>query len=160
MLREKGICTLAAAMVISVCAVGVANATSLPAGNRNPAILSGSYGYNFSGGDADQGSGNIAVGSGTIKFDGRGNVISGIVNCNNGGEFTSNITGGAYTVNNDGTGFITINTDTEVCGDQPGIDLRISIVNGGARVLLSTDGSNLFYPTGGDGPAAGEFDKL
>ncbi len=136
----------------------------LPPGNRNPALLNGTFGFSFNGGYFSD-STVRASGAGTITFDGRGNVVGGIIKCDiYGGQWNSAITGGSYSVNLDGSGYVTIDTahsgpnDANVCNAfNAGVDLFISVVSGGTKIHFATDGSNNFHGTGEFVPFNGEM---
>ena len=71
-------------------------AGNLPPGNRNPSLLNGTYTFNFNGGVTTDSS-SRASGAGTITFDGRGDVVAGIIQCDKGAaQYSSAITGGSY----------------------------------------------------------------
>ncbi len=153
------------AMAAMVAATVAMAAGTLPPGNRNPALLNGTFGFSFNGGFYNDTTAR-ASGAGTITFDGRGNVVGGIIHCDeNTGQRDSAITGGRYSVNLDGSGYVTINTalsgpnDDYVCNTgNAGVDLFISVVSGGAKIRFATDGSGNFYDTGYFVPFNGEMD--
>ncbi len=159
MYKERVVHILAIAAFL--CAASAAAAGSLPPGNRNPSILSGTYGLNFSGGHSEQGTGHRVVGSGSLILDGAGHVTGGILYCNHDLEqFDAPVTGGSYSVNNDGTGYMTIDTSSDVCGGDHGVDLTLTVVSGGSKVLFAADGSENFFETGFFKPFAGEADHI
>ena len=146
-------------------------AGTLPPGNRSPGLANGTYGFNFNGGVTTDTS-SRASGSGTITFDGEGDVTGGIIHCDKGAnEQNSAITGGSYSLNNDGSGYVTINTATSgpnsdpVCAEanpspQYGVDLFIAVTGSGKKIHFATDGSSNFYTTGKYIPFNGEMDAL
>lgn len=150
--------TFAVAMLIATAAL----AGTLPKGNGKPTLLFGTYGFNFNGGESDDATFR-ASGSGSITFDGGGNVTGGIIHCNNlGREVDSTILGGSYSVNRDGTGYVTVDVSSseKICGEDKGLDLTVSVVSGGTKFLFASDGSDNFYGTGKAIPFAGEADRL
>ncbi len=139
-------------------------AGTLPAGNRNPSLLNGTYTFNFNGGVTTDSS-SRASGAGTITFDGRGDVVAGIIQCDKGAaQYSSAITGGSYSINNDGSGYATINTavggpnSDGVCNEQHGVDLFLGIAGVGTMIHFATDGSDNFYNTGKFVPFNGVMD--
>ena len=143
------------------CLAGVASATgSLPSGNGNPGPLYGTWGFSFVGAfKADHAPGS---GNGTFVLDGKGNVTGGAVHCNiEGVQTDAKITGGKYSVSTDGSGYMTINTNSQFCDTGiDGIDLKFSIVDNNDKILFSSDGSDNFYNTGNLLPLTGEADPL
>ncbi len=130
--RVKLVGLLAMAAMLVATAAG---AGTLPPGNRNPAYLNGTFGFQFNG--ASENEFHSISGVGTITFDGRGNVVAGgIIRCNDlvsPAQFNSPITGGSYSLNTDGSGYVTINAGGYVCDEDLGVDLNINVVNGGVR---------------------------
>ncbi len=135
---------------------------SVPPGSRNPAILNGTFVFSFLGGYDVQDEGHTKAGTGSITFDGRGNISGGVIHCNdNQTEYNSTITGGKYSVNLDGTGFAAVVTATKVCdGDGNGIDLQLTVGAGGSRLRFATDASDLNTDDGQKIVIAGEGEPL
>ncbi len=133
---------------------------TLPPGNGNPGVINATYAFSFNGGVADDTAAR-ASGAGTIAFDGRGDVLAGgIINCQKGtSEYNSTITGGGYSVNLDGSGYVTISTSSAVCGEQDGVDLFLAITTGGKIIHFATDGSENFWTTGHFVPFNGVMDR-
>ena len=139
-----------AATVFAVGQVGVARAftcvDSAPGGG-SPAIISGTYTINFLGSSRDDSGDSPLAGSGSVTVDGKGDVTGGVIRCNQfDNEWTSPITGGCYTVNTDGTAFMTIQTSTSegssgVCNFEDGVDLQLAISFAGNQFQFSSDGS-------------------
>ncbi len=138
---------------------------TLPPGNGNPGVINATYAFSFNGGVADDTAAR-ASGAGTISFDGRGDVLAGIIHCQKGtSQYNSAITGGGYSVNLDGSGYVTISTATsgpnsdDVCGEQHGVDLFLAITTGGKIIHFATDGSENFWTTGHFVPVNGVMDR-
>lgn len=154
--KRKVVCLLAMSAVFWTAA---ALAGTLPVGDRSPTLLKGTYGFNFvSHFQVNQAPGG---GNGTLVLDGKGNVTGGAAHCNiEGIETDANVTGGKYSLNHDGSGYMTINTDHQFCYTGiNGIDLKVSVVHRGAKFLFSSDASNNFYLTGYYMPATGEAER-
>jgi hypothetical protein len=121
---------LAATAVIAAGQVGVAQAVLICADGGNEAgslaTLAGTYTFTFLGNNITGAS--PLAGSGSVTLNGNGKVTGGIIRCNQAGQFTTPITGGCYTINSDGTGFIAITTSELVCGSgYEGVDLDIAV---------------------------------
>jgi hypothetical protein len=148
MLKFRVMLVALAATVFAVGQVGVARAftcvDSAPGGG-SPAIISGTYTINFLGSEYDDSGDAPLAGSGSVTVDGKGDVTGGVIRCNQfDSEWTSPITGGCYTVNTDGTAFMTITTNSEdngVCDFADGVDLQLAISFAGNQFQFSSDGS-------------------
>ena len=154
-------CIAVTAAVMSLSSMARAKCTKVPIGNGSPALLSGTYDYNFSGGNFNYtGGASRMVGAGTIAFDGRGNVTGGTIHCNVvRGEFAAKIISGQYIVNKDGTGFMTLNMSAAVCAGLDGIDLDFGTTSGGAEILFASDGGGVCWLTGKDVVIAGTAER-
>ncbi len=106
------------------------------------ANLSGSYAFALVGHDAASHAYSLA---GSVALDGNGNVTGGVQDYNNGHGKTSpqpsgdSITGGTYTIGNDGRGtlkLITNNTNLGVAGTE---SFSISVVNNKHVLIAQTD---------------------
>ena len=76
-------------------------------------------------------------------------MTGGIIRCNQDGQFNTPITGGCYTINSDGTGFIAITTSLAVCGKYDGVDLQIAVSQPyGVQFQFSSDGNDVNSETG------------
>jgi len=119
--------------------VGVAKASDCGGGTVSPGLLTGNYTLSFQG--INDAANSPFAGSGSIHLDGKGNVIAGIINCNfSGTEYHSTISGGCYSINSDGTGFMEIaTTEDVVCGKAADVNLQLAIVSGGRQFQFSSD---------------------
>ena len=153
---------LAATAVIAAGQVGVAQAVLVcknsgdAAGSK--AILAGKYTFSFLGNNVTGVS--PLAGSGSVTLNGAGGVLGGVIRCNQDTEWTSTITGGCYSINSDGTGWLAITTDFQVCGKHDGVDLQLAIVpfiDGqiGAQFQFSSDGNEVNSNTGFSDPFSG-----
>jgi hypothetical protein len=166
MLKFRVMLVALAATVFAVGQAGVARALdcvdSAPGGGSK-AILSGTYTMNFLGGLALVDGDFPTAGSGSVTVDGKGDVTGGVIRCNTEGlEVTSPITGGCYTVNRDGTAFMTISTSSSVCvsAGLDGVDLQLAISFAGNQFQFSSDGSDANFDTGANIPFAGTANRL
>jgi hypothetical protein len=149
---------LAAAAVVAAGQVGVAQATVTPLtctnggdGAGSKAILAGTYTFSFLGNNVTGVS--PLAGSGSVTLNGGGGVLGGVIRCNQDAEWDSPITGGCYSINSDGTGWLAITTSSVVCGKHDGVDLQLAIVpfiNGliGSEFQFSSDGNSVNSATG------------
>src|SRR5271170_7695698 len=119
----------------------------------NLAKLNGSFGFNFSGGDDTQGTGERLVGSGVFTSDGKGHVTTMTLNVNYDGAETTLSLAGPYSIAPTGAGFmsLTIAGCPSSCtghfpGGQDGIDLDFTMVPNVA--LFAADGGDVCYSTG------------
>ncbi len=144
---------LAATVVIAAGQVGVAQAVLLQfctgGGDEagSPATLAGTYTFSFFGANVT----NVSplAGSGSVTLNGNGKVTGGIIRCNQDGQINTPITGGCYTINSDGTGFIAITTSLAVCGKYDGVDLQIAVSQPyGVQFQFSSDGNDVNSETG------------
>ncbi len=142
---------LAATAVIAAGQVGVAQAVLICADGGNeagsPATLAGTYTFSFFGANVT----NVTplAASGSVTLNGNGKVTGGIINCNQDGQFNTPITGGCYTINSDGTGFIAITTSLAVCGKYDGADLQIAVSQPyGVQFQFSSDANDVNSETG------------
>ena len=144
---------LAATAVIAASQVGVAQAVVVlicaDGGNEagSPATLAGTYTFSFFGANVT----NVTplAASGSVTLNGNGKVTGGIINCNQDGQFNTPITGGCYTINSDGTGFIAITTSLAVCGKYDGADLQIAVSQPyGVQFQFSSDANDVNSETG------------
>lgn len=109
--------------------------------------LNGTYNFSFLGSNID--SNSPLAGSGSVTLDGKGNVTGGVIRCNQAGaENVTPITGGCYTINSDGTGFMAIVTTTLVCGKDNGVDLQLAVGTAGKQFQFSSDGGIVNSKTG------------
>ena len=156
-----------AAAVLAVGQVGVARAQldcvdSAPGGGSK-AILSGTYTLNFLGSAWDEDGDVPVAGSGSVTLDGKGDVTGGVIRCNfDRDEIISPVTGGCYTVNRDGTAFMTISTSSSVCvsAGLDGVDLQLAISFAGNQFQFSSDASDTNFNTGADVPFSGTANRL
>ena len=142
--------------------IGVARATlSCGSGTASKKNLKGNYTLNFTGNEYDEDGDDPLAASGSVTLDGKGNVTSGVINCNQyEEEYTSIINGGCYTVNSDDTGFMTITTTSDICDWYEGVDLHLAISNGsGSQFQFSSDGSDTNFDTGAGDPFTGTANK-
>ena len=145
---------LAATAVIAAGQVGVAQALTCTNGGDaagSKAILAGKYTFSFLGNNVTAKS--PLAGSGSVTLNGAGGVTGGVIRCNQDTEWDSPITGGCYSINSDGTGWMAISTTTVVCGKDDGVDLQLAIVpfiNGqiGSQFQFSSDGNDINSNTG------------
>ena len=150
---------LAATAVIAAGQVGVAQAVLICTGGGDeagsPATLAGTYTFTFLGNNINAVS--PLAGSGSVTLNGNGKVTGGIIRCNQAGEeWKSPITGGCYTINSDGTGFIAITTSVVVCGKDDGVDLQIAVSQPyGVQFQFSSDGGIVNSQTGWSDPFSG-----
>lgn len=139
----------AATVVVVAGQVGAAQAVLTCTGGGDDlgstAILAGTYTFAFLGNNVTGVS--PLSGSGSVTLNGAGRVVGGEINCNQDGEYITSITGGCYTINSHGTGFMAITTNNPVCNKDNGVDLRLAIVpfiNGqiGGQFQFSSSGNN------------------
>ena len=164
MRRVKLVGLLAIGTLLVATTAPRAGTPTLPPGNSSGGVIRGTYTFHFNGGVTNDTS-SRASGVGTITFDGGSHVTGGIIQCDKGAaQRSSAITGGSYSVNSDGSGYVTINTATSgpnsdtVCAEQHGVDLYLGIANSGKKIHFATDGSDNFYNTGEFCPFNGEMD--
>ncbi|MGC2209159.1 MAG: hypothetical protein WA532_03510 [Candidatus Korobacteraceae bacterium] len=144
---------LAATAVIAAGQVGVAQASPVlhctNGGDEagSPGTLAGTYTFSFFGAYTT-GVPPIA-GTGSVTLNGNGKVTGGIIRCNQYTQYNTPITGGCYTINSDGTGFIAITTALPVCHQFDGVDLGIAVSQpGGVQFQFSSDGGLVNSDTG------------
>ena len=147
---------VAATTVIAAGQVGVAQASVLTCTNGgdaagSKAILTGKYTFSFLGNNVT--AKTPLAGSGAVTLNGAGVVTGGIIRCNQDTEWDTPITGGCYTINSDGTGFLAITTNSPVCNKDDGVDLQLAIVpfinsQIGSQFQFSTDGGEINSATG------------
>ncbi len=155
---------LAATAVIAAGQVGVAQAVLICADGGNqagsPATLAGTYTFTFSGANVLTNVSPLAA-SGSVTLNGNGRVTGGIINCNQAGQFNTPITGGCYTINSDGPGFIAITTSLAVCGQYVGVDLQIAISQPyGVQFQFSSDANDVNSETGFHDAFSGTANRL
>jgi len=164
MVKFRAMLVALAATAVFAAQVGVARATNCGSGTASKAILSGTYTLNFLGNNVTGVS--PLAGSGSVTLDGKGDVTGGVIRCN---QFSSSnpddendatITGGCYTINFDGTGFMAITTTDPVCGKDPGVDLQLAISFAGNQFQFSSDGSEDNSDTGESDPFSGTANRL
>jgi hypothetical protein len=158
---------LAATAVIAAGQVGVAQASPVPVlictggGDKagSPATLAGTYTFTFSGAHVTTLSPLAATGS--VTLNGNGKVTGGVIRCNQDRqEWDAPITGGCYTINSDGTGFMAITTSAIVCDESFGVDLQIAVSQpGGVQFQFSSDGNIVNSPTGFDDAFSGTANR-
>jgi len=130
---------LAATAVVAAGQVGVAQALNCGSGTASKAILSGTFTLNFLGGGVEEDGNDPAAESGSVTVDGKGDVTGGVIRCNIGeAEYVTTISGGCYTINSDGTGFMAITTDDRVCDQRSGVDLQLAISYAGNQFQFTT----------------------
>jgi hypothetical protein len=167
MLKFRVMLVALAATVFAVGQVGVAralNCTNSAPGGGSKAILSGTYTLNFLGSAWDEDGDVPVAGSGSVTLDGKGDVTGGVIRCNfDRDEIISPVTGGCYTVNTDGTAFMTIATGSDVCDEEEekaGVDLQLAISFAGNQFQFSSDASDTNFNTGADVPFSGTANRL
>ena len=157
MLKFRGmLMALAATAVVTAGQVAQAGASVLICsdggdGAGSKAILTGKYTFSFLGNNVT--AKTPLAGSGAVTLNGAGGVTGGIIRCNQDTEWDTPITGGCYTINSDGTGFLAITTNSPVCNKDDGVDLDLAIVpfiNGqiGSQFQFSSDGGEINSGTG------------
>jgi hypothetical protein len=166
MLKFRVMLVALAATVFAVGQVGVAraqpNCTNTSPGGGSKAIISGTYTINFLGSEWNDSGDAPLAGSGSVTVDGKGDVTGGVIRCNQfDNEWTSTITGGCYTINRDGTGFMAILTgESDVCDEDPGVDLQLAVSFAGNQFQFSSDGSKDNSDTGAEDPFAGTANRV
>ncbi len=119
MYKSKVLYAVALAAFLGMTASAMATILEFPTGKGNPGLLKGTYGFNFDGGYTVQEDGHRHVGSGSFIFDGKGDLTGGQVYCNDDFfETTSNIVDGFYLLNTDGTGFMSVDLDSQFCDTE------------------------------------------
>ena len=145
-------------VVVAFCAIaGTSFATSKP-----KCAFTGAYSFFFWDPDED------LSGVGYFSVNCAGAVLpGGIINCNNDdAEYENFIEGGGVFLEKDGEGTMLIETEGSdgICGYYNALELDISVVLGGKRVLFNSDGeeyadSGLVPQTGYKVPFTGRADK-
>ncbi len=143
---------LAATVVVAAGQVGVAQAVPVCTNGGDDAgstaILRGTYTFSFLGNNVTGVS--PLAGSGSVTLNGAGGVVAtGTINCNHTGQYNTPITGGCYTINSDGTGFMAILTSSPVCNRYDGVDLQLAII----PYINSVIGGEFQFSSNGSNPA-------
>jgi len=137
-----------AAVVFWASAIGLAQAVTCPPGTKDAAPrITGPYKFTFAGSQYYD-PGNPVVGTGTFISDGHGNITRGTLNLNCFVyQSTVTITGGCYSLNADGTGFMSLALSDYFCTlFDLGVDLDLAVNNLG--ILFASDASDLNFVTG------------
>jgi len=136
-----------AALVFWASAIGFAQAVTCPPGSKSAALrITGPYKFTFAGSQYHD-PGNPVVGTGTFVSDGHGNITGGTLNLNCFVFQSTTVVGGCYSLNADGTGFMSLALSDYFCTlfDQ-GVDLDLAVNSLG--VLFASDASDLNFDSG------------
>ncbi len=117
--------------------------------------IRGTYNFALGGNIANDAANGPVAGTGYFSVDGNGNVISGFILLNCQGENTGVFaTGGCYSINGDGTGFMSLALSGSVCSfssgppfsTDSGVDLDLAV--NANTVSFSSDASDRNFNTG------------
>jgi len=143
------------AVLFWAAAIGSAQAVTCPSGNNKSAIgrVSGPYNFNYAGTIAQHAGNEPVAGTGSFVADGKGNITGGTFNMNcEGFEFKDTVAGGCYSINQDGTGFISLVFSGPVpCffgSNSAGVDLDIIVNSTGSEISFAGDASDRNFFTG------------
>ena len=152
---KNGKWLMIAAIFFWASAAGFAQVVTCPPGSKATAFrITGPYKFTFAGSQYTD-AGNPIIGTGTFVSDGNGNITGGTLNLNcDTSQATYTVTAGCYSLNTDGTGFMSLALSDYFCGIfDVGVDLDLAVNSLG--VLFASDASDLNFDSGENVPFSG-----